>query len=177
MDEKQLFEITTRMEKDDYKKYLYFTTFRKSSQTVISLLILIVIGTFFFSFLLKQNTLAGILIIFVLMALLILSFLFLRMDRQARKLFPVSGNSSFKKEQTIRLYETCLTASNRMSDGETLTNYESFHEIYETAEYLILYFDKTLASPVRKKDIPAEERTKILAFLKEKLNDRYTVLS
>lgn len=176
MDEKKLFEITTRMEKEDYKKYLYFTTFRKSSQTVVSLLILTAIGTLFFCFLLKQATPARIAIVFLLVGLLILSFLFLKMDRQVRKLFPTSSNSPFQKQQTIRLYETYLTASNRMSDGETITYYENFHEIYETAEYLILHFDKTLASPVRKKDIPTEQREEILSFLKRKLKERYTIL-
>ncbi len=177
MDEHELFQITTKMEKDDYKKYLYFITFRKSYQTMFSLIVLSLIGTFIFSFLLNQTNPIKIISIFLIVAFISLSFLFLKLERQVTKLFPTDTKSSFKKEQTIHLYGTYLTASNRMSDGETKTDYLSFHEIYETAEYLILYFDKTLASPVRKKDIAIEQYDEIISLLKSKLENRYTILS
>ena len=177
MDEKELFQITTRMEKEDYKKYLYFITFRKSYQTTISLILLSFIGTFIFSFLLNQSNPIKILSIFLIVSLISLSFLLLKLDHQVRKLYPTDMKPSFKKEQTIRLYDTYLTASNRMSEGEIKINYLTFHEIYETEEYLILYFDKTLASPLRKKDIDKEQYAEIISFLRSKLENRYTTMS
>ena len=177
MNENELFQFTTKMERDDYKKYLYFTTFRKSFQTVISLILLVIIGTLIFCRLLNRTNLFEIISVLLIITLLSLSFLLLKLDRQVKKLFPTDSKTSFKKEQIITLYETYLTASNRMSEGVTKTDYKDFYEIYETEEYLILYFDKALTSLIRKKDIPTKQYDEITLFLKSKLEHRYKTIA
>ncbi|MFA9466338.1 MAG: YcxB family protein [Velocimicrobium sp.] len=175
MNDNKLFQFTSKMEKDDYKKFLYITTFRKSYQTIVSLLLFASIATALFCRLLNQSAPFTIFIIFILILLILLSFLLFKLDRQVNTLFSINKKTSFEKKQTITLYDTYLTASNRMSQGETKTDYCNIHELYETSEYLIFYFNKSLASPVRKKDIPTEQYQLIISFLKSKLEHRYKI--
>lgn len=173
MNEPTLFQFTSHMEAADYKKYLYLTTFRKLNQLILSLTLLSIVGTFFICFLLHITSPVKIVWILLFIVLLFVSFLFLKLERQVKQLFPRDSVTSVKKDQVITIYDSFLTASNRMSEGVTKTKYSDFYEIYETTEYLILYFDKNLSSLIKKQDIPTDQYNDLILFLQSKLTNRY----
>ncbi len=170
------FHFTTTMEKEDYKHYLNFITFRKSKTTWLSLTVIGTILCFFLCSILSLSGLGTIASVWLFSVLLSTSFLLLKINRQVNSLFGVDSikpEKAFKAEQTVTIYETYLTASNRTKEGKTSVSYEDFNNIYESNQYLFFYFSPGLASLIRKKDIPQEQIIPLTQFLQEKLSKRY----
>lgn len=173
MNEDIIFTFDTTLEREDYKKFLRFTTFRSSMKTFLSFVVVAAVSTALIAFLLRRHTITTILFIFLFMLLLSFSLLLLKLDHQVKLLFSDTPSNPFRKQQTITLYKSYMTATNRMNDGITTVYYDELYEIFETADFLICYFDKELVTPIRKHDIPVEQYESLCTFLKDTLGHRY----
>lgn len=173
MEEKELYCFTSIMEKEDYKKFLYFITFKKSRKTIWALITLALVSCMLLSFFLRLRSIGEIAGCFIFMLIISLSFLLLKIEGQAKALYSANPQNEFQKEQTVTLYETRITATNRTSNGVTSTDYGRLSKIYELPDYLILYFNEELASLIRRKDLPSGCEKDICRFLEQKLEHRY----
>lgn len=171
MEKKELYCFTTQMEKEDYKKFLYFITFKKSKKTLAALCLLSIGSSAFLAVFLQFRSIAEIAGSLIFMFFISLSFLLLKIEGQAKALF--RPNTNFQKEQTITLYEDYITATNRSSDGNTASEYNKLSKLYDLPGYLLIYFNEELASLIRKQDLSPEYQEIIPKFLEDKLGVRY----
>lgn len=166
MNEPPIYEITTNMEKDDYRNFLFLTTFQ-SLDSIISLFIISVIlgaitsvitgfsiSSLFFS------TLFFFLVLFVL--------LYAKLERNVKSTYPLDQQANIETKQTILFYNTYLSSTNRTNADITTTNYNTIYKVKEDDSYIILFLTKELASVIRKKDLDKEMIKELSIFLKEK---------
>ena len=166
MNKNPIFEITTAMEKEDYRNFLFLTTFQ-SLDSIISLFIISIIlggitnaiigfsiSKFFFC------SLFFFLVFFVL--------LYAKLEKKVKTVYPLDQSPLIETNQTIQFYDTYLTATNRTDANITTSNYVTIYKIKEDDSYIILFLTKELASVIRKKDLSKETVREISNFLKEK---------
>ena len=154
------------MEKEDYRNFLFLTTF----QTVDSIASLFIIGillggittamtgfslsTLFFS------SLFFILVLFVVM--------YSKLEKNVKTVYPLDQPAAIETEQTITLYDTYLTSTNRTNGDITEVSYADIYKIKENDSYIILMLTKELASVICKKDLDREKTEAVSLFLKDK---------
>ncbi len=166
MSETPIYEITTTMEKDDYRNFLFLTTFQTPDSIISLLIISILLGavtsvvTGFSLSSLFFSTLFFFLIFFVL--------LYAKLEKNVKATYPLDQPANIETKQTILFYNTYLTSTNRTDANVTTAAYDTIYKIKEDDSYIILFLTKELASVIRKKDLDNEIIQELSAFLKEK---------
>lgn len=168
MNETPVFEITTKMEKDDYRNFLFLTTFQ-TTDSIISLIIIgLILGaitSFITGFSLSTLFFSSLFFILVLFAVM-----YSKLEKNVKTVYPLDQPTTIEKEQTIVFYDTYLTSTNRTNTEITTAAYDSIYKIKENDSYIILFLTKELASVICKKDLDKEAIEKVSSFLNEKRN-------
>lgn len=167
------YKFTTTMEREDYRNFLYLITFKRNHSVWLLILFLTVLLSVSISLFTGGIKPLNLLIIAFFMLLVIVSALCIRLESKVKKKYKKTKETQLKKEQTVKLYETEIEATNRSREGTTTSTYDNFYEIWETKDYFFFYFTKDSCSLIRKKDIPSNQFDDIVAFLKEKLNHKF----
>lgn len=168
MNEHVLFEITTTMEKDDYRNFLFLTTFQTADSIASLFIIGIILGgitTAMTGFSLSSlffSSLFFILILFVVM--------YSKLEKNVKAVYPLDQPAAIETVQTITFYDTYLTSTNRTNADITEVAYKDIFKVKENDSYIILMLTKELASVICKKDLDKETITKISTLLKERCN-------
>ena len=168
MNEIPLYEITTKMEKEDYRNFLFLTTF----QTTDSITSLILIGTilgaiasFATGFSLSSLFFSSLFFILVLFAVM-----YSKLEKNVKSVYPLDQPTAIKTEQTIVFYDTYLTSTNRTNTDITELPYKDIFKIKEDDSYIIIMLTKEMASLICKRDLDKEIVENISKLLKEKCN-------
>ena len=175
MNKTPLFEITTTMEKDDYRNFLFLTTFQTADSIVSLLIIGILLGgitsiaTGFSLSSLFFSCLFFILVLFVVM--------YSKLEKNVKTMYPLDQPAAIKTAQIITFYDTYLTSTNRTNTDITETAYNDIYKIKENDSYIILMLTKELASVICKKDLDKEMVRKISDLLKEKCENQTKTLN
>ena len=166
MNETPLFEITTNMEKDDYRNFLFLTTFQTADSITSLFVIGLILGgiasvvTGFSLSSLFFSSLFFILVLFVVM--------YSKLEKNVKTVYPLDQPAAIETEQTITLYDTYLTSTNRTNGDITEVSYADIYKIKENDSYIILMLTKELASVICKKDLDGEKTEAVSLFLKDK---------
>lgn len=176
MANKARFTVTTFMDKEDYRKFLYFATFRKTPLLILSLVLLSGLGSLILLFLLGVFRPAVFFGIWVFMLLCCIAALCFKVERMTKKQIKENPEQLFEYPSVLTFYEDELVASNRNAEGSTRLGYKDFVAITETTDYIIFYFTDTTANLLRKKDVDEQEVREIRKFLKEKAKKKYRIL-
>ncbi len=166
MNEHLLFEITTTMEKDDYRNFLFLTTFQTADSIASLFIIGILLGgitTAMTGFSLSSlffSSLFFILMLFVVM--------YSKLEKNVKAVYPLDQPAAIETAQTISFYDTYLTSTNRTNADITEVAYKDIFKVKENDRYIILMLTKDLASLICKKDLDKETIAKISNLLKEK---------
>ncbi len=151
MNETPLFEITTNMEKDDYRNFLFLTTFQTADSIASLIIIGIILGaiasviTGFSLSSLFFSSLFFILVLFVVM--------YSKLEKNVKAVYPLDQPAAIETKQTINFYDTYLTSTNRTNTDITEAAYTDIYKIKENDSYIILMLTKELASVICKKDL------------------------
>lgn len=176
MANKAQFTVTTFMDKEDYRKFLYFATFRKTPLMAVSLVALSAVGSFLLLFILGVFQPAVFFGIWVFMLLCCIAALSFKIERLTKKQVQDNSEQLFEFPSVLTFYEDELVASNRNAEGSTRLKYQDFFAITETRDYIIFYFTDTTANLLRKKDLDEDEVSQISEFLKMKAGKKYRSL-
>ena len=166
MSETPIYKITTNMEKDDYRNFLFLTTFQSIDSLVSLFIISILLGgitsiiTDFSISSLFFSTLFFFLILFVL--------LYAKLEKNVKATYPLDQPANIETTQTILFFDTYLTTTNRTDSNITTANYATMYKIKEDDSYIILFLTKELASVICKKDLDKEMIKELSSFLTEK---------
>lgn len=176
MADKAHFTVTTFMEKEDYRKFLYYATFRKTPRTAFFLLLISGLGSLIFLFLLEIFHPVLFVAAWIFFLLCCTAALCFKVERIVKRQIKEHSDQLFEYPSVLTFYEKELVASNRNAEGSTRLKYEDFLAITETSDYIIFYFTDTTANLLRKKDIDEEEVGEIRSFLKERAKKKYRIL-
>ena len=167
MNELSIFEVTTTMEKEDYRNFLFLTTFQTPDSIISLFIISIILGA-----------IANVIIGFSMSKLFFCSLFFFlvffvllyaKLEKNVKATYPLDQPAVIEINQTIRFYDSHLTATNRTDANTTTTSYDNIYKIKENDSYIILFLTKELASVIRKKDLDKELVCQISNFLKQKI--------
>lgn len=172
-----LFDIVTRMEKDDYRKFSYLIAFSKKEQTLLLIILLAAAGAGLDAMIAGSFSLPRFLVIWLVLIVTAFAAIFLRTEYKAFKRSSEVGVGLRGNRQRLTFYENYLIAAEDNIPGTNKIKYEKLFQAKETKDYYIIYANASAASMIRKIDIDAEEREDFRKFLKTKMGSRYVDLS
>ena len=166
MNEHSLYKITTKMEKEDYRNFLFLTTFQTADSTISLVIIGIILGaiaSFATGFSVSSLFFSSLFFILVLFAVM-----YSKLEKNVKAVYPLDQPATIETEQTIVFYDTYLTSTNRTNADITKILYTDIFKIKEDDNYIILMLTKELASLICKRDLDKDIIDKISNLLKEK---------
>ena len=168
-----LYEITTRMEKEDYRKFSYLIAFRNKVRTILLIILLAAIGAGLWVFMDEIFSVPKFLGVWVILIITAFAAIFLRVEYKAYNRSNQIRAGLAGNRQTITFFENYLIAQADDVKTNNKIKYENLYQALETEAYYIIYASASNASMIRKKDIDEEERTDFNKFLKIKFGTRY----
>ena len=165
--------VSTRMEKQDYKRFLLENAYKISTvSTLVGRLALALIIT-----LLVRNALhpsAGVMVaVFAASLALLFAIQRFELELQYRMNTDHDPLQQFGRWQTLHFGRdgVVIHAQDVKQTGEI--PYEKLIRVAETGEYFYLYMSRKAAAIVRKKDMKPTDAAELATFLKEKMNPYY----
>lgn len=174
MNEKKLFSVKTSIDKKDYHKFLYIATFlrRKLMIPMIIIVSAIMAGVVAFNKEVFQFT-----EFFIYWAILLGITLFAIVvkveTRNREKIKADKINGSLKAHETLEFYDDFVVIKSTAFKSKSKLKYYKFHEIIETKNYFIIYFNRQQASIIRKVDLDNETIENLKKLFIEKLKGKY----
>ncbi|NLK37099.1 MAG: YcxB family protein [Epulopiscium sp.] len=174
MKEDALFIITTKMEKEDYRKFLYTATFRRNPAVLWILAGISLLGTIFLQFSVGQIRILPLLLKWCLLMVIAVVVICFQVERKNKTRIRTDKTGTFEQETVLYFYPQHLKTEVPAVKGTHTLEYHQFFQVLESKDYFMFYYSKNLASLLRKKDM--EELDSFREFLKEKFGARYRIL-
>lgn len=168
MEEKILFTVKTKMDKEEYRKFLYLATFKKSPIIIPMILLIAAIGAVIIAFENGSFNSIAFLIMWGLMTILAFVTICFKVEHKNKKRTKTDRVGTFGTYQTILFCEDYVIVVNDSIEGKSKIRYDQFYGVLESKEYLIFYYNANMASLIRKKDIDDEYKIEIIKLLKKK---------
>lgn len=168
-----LFDIVTKMEKNDYRKFQYMMTFSKKEQTIFLMVLLAAAGAGLDAMMAGSFSLPRFLVVWLILIATAFAAIFLRTEYKAFKRSSEIGIGMKGNRQRLTFYENYLVAAEDNVPGTNKIKYDKLFQVSETKDYYIIYANAGSASMLRKVDIHEEDRADFRKFLKAKMGSRY----
>ncbi len=173
MQELPLFSVKTRMEVKDYRNFLYFAAFRKNIFTIPMIFIISGLGAFLGRYLIETFNLQSFFLSWICILAIMVSILCYKVEWKKKRRVQTDRTGSFGSYETISFYSDYLVSQSPNVEGSSKLRYDQFYRIYSSRSYLILYYNETMASLVRKKDMDKETCKGVEKLLKEQFGKRF----
>lgn len=160
--------INTSMTKEDYKKFLYIATFRKSKYTIPFLVAIAFIGSVIINFDNVGSNWIRLVISWILLLALAVVVVIFKVERKNKQRVKTDKTGAFDSVNTLKFYDDRIVMENKSLKSTGELNYDQFFGVMESKEYFIFYFTSNQASLIRKKDINNLEGFKEFVFGKFK---------
>ena len=168
-----LFDIVTKMEKDDHRKFQYLIAFSKKEQTIGLIVLLAAAGAGLDAMMAGSFSLPRFLLIWLILIATAFAAIFLRTEYKAFKRSSEIGIGIKGNRQRLTFYENYLIAAEDNVPGTNKIKYEKLFQVNETKDYYIIYASAAKASMLRKIDIDEEDQEDFRKFLRTKMGSRY----
>jgi hypothetical protein len=172
--EDALFLFTTKMEKEDYRKFLYTATFRKNPAVIWILSGICLLGAIFLQISAGQIKILSLLLQWCMLMAVAVGVICFQVERKNKSRIRTDKTGTFEQETVLYFYPQCLKTEVPAIKGTHTLEYHQFFQVLESKDYFMFYYSKNLASLLRKKDM--EEIDGFREFLKEKFGARYRIL-
>lgn len=168
MTETPLYEITTKMEKEDYRNFLFLTTFQTTDSIVSLLLIGTILGAL--ASFTTGFSLSSLFFSSLFFSLILFTVIYFKLEKNVKAVYPLDQPAIILTDQTIVFYDTYLTSTNRTNADVTKISYKDIFKLKEDDSYIILMLTKELASLICKRDLDKATVENVSRLLKEKCN-------
>jgi len=170
------FLITTKMEKEDYRKFLYIATFLRKKSVMPSIILLCLIGSLFVNFSSNGISLSGFGFTFIFMFMLVMGISCFRIERKNKQRIKTDRTGTFGAESILRFYEEHLEMETPALHSHAELRYDQFYGVMESKGYFIFYITMNQASLVRKKDVESDRIVEFRTFLQGVFGGKYRKL-
>ena len=163
--------INTTMSKEDYRKFLYIATFKRS-KVIIPLMILIsLIGSLIISYDNGQIKPFTLIISWVLLYALSIIVIIFKVERKNKQRIQTDKTGTFDSVNTLKFFDDKIIMENQSLKSSGQLNYNKFYALLESKDYFIFYFNVNQASLIRKADVPDIKEFK--TFITGKFEGKY----
>lgn len=169
-----IFTINSSLSKEDYRKFLYTSTFHKSKARIIFCLLVCLLG----SFLIAYNDSFNILIFIIAMLLFVIftfsAFVF-SIERRYSLRIQTDKIGTFDSIYKLIFYEDKLVTESISPKAQGELDYKQFYQVIETNNYWYFYIVANQASILSKKNIRESSYNigDFKEFIKEKFEGKY----
>ena len=165
------FVIQTKMEKEDYKKFLYLATFFRNKLTLPMILLLAFLGSAAIQLTEDAFSLVPFLVVTILMFVVAVAAVCFQVERKNQQRVTTDKTGAFGSISTLRFGEEVIEMENEAMHSSGELRYDQIYQLLETHDYFIFYLTANQASLVRKKDVT--EVAAFRTFLQEKFAGKY----
>lgn len=166
--EQELFVIRTTLNKNDFREYLYISTFLRNKKVFAILygvcVILAIISNWILHNLTVQSVIVRSLIVFGILVVLLCAGIEVKSRRFAKN----TGIDENGENSILRFYKDHMEVGIKASGD---ISYDQFYELLESKKYYLFYFNEKFASFVKKSEVQNEED--FSKFLKDVFGDKY----
>lgn len=172
-EETKLLTVKTKMEKEDYRKFLYLATFRRNKLAIPMIFVIGAIGAIFIAIHAGSFSLTTFLISWVLLTLLAFGVIIFKVEQRNKQRIKTDNTGAFGALTTLDFFDEHLIVTTECFDGKSDVKYEQIFRVLETQDYFITYFSANSASLIRKVDMSIEDQNNLKGLLQDKLVERY----
>ena len=163
--------INTTMSKEDYRKFLYIATFRRS-KIIIPLLVLIsLIGSIIVSFDGGNLNFIKLIISWIFLFALAITVILLKIEKRNAQRIKTDKTGAFDSINTLKFYNDRVAMENKALKSTWELKYSQFYALMESKDYFIFYLTANQASLIRKKDI--DDLSAFKEFIIGKFENKY----
>jgi len=170
MDEPEIV-INTIMPKEDYRKFLYISTFKKNKSIFPFLCLISLIGSILISYENGNFIMPQLIISWILLFLLAIIVLIFKIERKYSRRIKTDKTGTFDSVSTLKFYDDKIVMENKSLKSTGELKYDQFFTVMESKDYFIFYLTANQASLIRKKDIDNPYEFK--EFIIEKFKGKY----
>lgn len=167
------FEITTKMEIEDLKKFMYIATFFRKKSTIPMLVTVSLLGSLWVNFAWGNITTLGFFIVTIIMLIFIVGVICFKIERRVNQRIKTDKTGILGSESVLRFYEEHLEMESESFRSHSELRYNQFYELMETKDFYMFYISVNQAYMVRKKDIKADECTAFKEFMQGVFGVKY----
>lgn len=165
--------VETRLTKQDYRRFLYFTLyFRKTffipAALICSLLVGMLWGTVNTGFHLPLF-LSG----FLGTLCFLTAVLVIRVEWRLHRRIKQDTEGTFEKYDTIRFGDVLVEIDSQVMNASGQCGYDRFRQVLETNSQFLLYPDPRICSIIPKHNMTAEDQAALRALLRKNTGLRY----
>jgi len=163
--------VNTTMSKEDYKKFLYIATFKRSKFVITYLILISLIGSIIISFRNGSFSFVQMIISWILLFVLAIAVVLFKIERKNAQRIKTDKTGTFDSVNTLKFYDDRIVMENNALKSTGELKYNQFFAVMESKDYFIFYFTVNQASLIRKKDVDNLDEFK--EFIIEKFGDKY----
>jgi len=170
------FEITTKMEKEDLKKFMYIATFFRKKSTIPMLVTVSLLGALWVNFAWGNVTVLGFFVATIIMLAFVVGVVFFKIEKRVKQRIKTDNTGTLGSESVLRFYDDHLEMESETFRSHSELRYDQFYELMETKDFYMFYISVSQAYMVRKKDIKADECTAFCEFMQGVFGAKYKKL-
>lgn len=165
------FVINTIMTREDYRRFLYFSAFRRKKSTIPLLASFALIGGILIGMEGDEINWVIFLVSWISLFVLAIVIVIFQIERKNVRRIKTDKTGTFGSVNTLRFYDDRVVMENEQQKSTGTLKYEQFYALVENKDYFIFYTTENLASLIRKKDI--DDPNAFRDFIAGKFNGRY----
>lgn len=165
------FVITTTMEKEDYKKFLYTATFRRNKFIYLIIGLIALAGVYKTRYTLGDFNFLKYFSCWLFFVVIAIGAILLRVEIKNKKRLKHDKTGTFGSKSTLSFYDEKIGFENQAFNSKGELEYKSVHKLMESKDYFIFYLTNTQATLLRKKDMYNVDEFR--DFIKPKFKGKY----
>lgn len=170
--EQPVLQVTTQMERKDYRRFLYLATFCRNHLVIPLLFIVAAIGALAVAYQEGGVKWSGFITAFGVYCVLCFGAVALLVEFRNRQ--HAKGNTlGFGQKQVYEFYEDRLVTYTPEDPERAALLYGQMYRVLESRRYLIFYCMANLAFLLRREDLSDAEWEQLTALLRQAMGKRY----
>ena len=169
--DKALFTITTRTEKEDYRKFLYFASFRKSPKSLLIIFGFSAAGALFGAVYGNIFSVLNVILLWIGISIFVCLGVCFRAEQKVIQLQYAGKENAFKTTQHLEFHDKNIIIDDSNVPGIVKVGYDKIKRVFETKDYYYFYIIDNQASMIRKSDI--ETTVDIRTFFQKRFQQRF----
>lgn len=165
--------VKTTMEKEDYKDFLYKTTFFKSKYAIPFILLSSGLMAAFLSQSYQGNSIVYFFGSWIFLISIVTLTIVYKIERKFKQKVDTDRVGLFGSMETLEFYDDFIIITSPKFSGVTTIRYDQIYRVIDQKKYFLVYFNATQSTMIRKKDMNLELNNRLRNLYKEKVSDRY----
>lgn len=171
--ENKLFTVETCMKKEDYHKFLYIATFKRSKIIIPFILGLAAIMAALLAYNENQFSITKFFILWIVLVIVAAATVIFKVERKNKQRIKTDKTGIFDSKETLYFCEDYLIIKSAVFEGESKIKYSQLYQVLESKDYFITYFNMNQASLIRKNDMDKETTDRLRMLYQNKMGNKF----